>query len=524
MLFTTYGFLAFMAALIPAYYLCPKGHRWKLLLAASAVFYAFSGAANLIFIAATAVSSYAAARAMDSLHAAQSDFLKNGNCSREEKKLYRAANKSKRLRWLAACLTLNFGALAVLKYADFAFSGFNSLFRPSTEFAGFGFLLPFGISFYTFQTMGYVIDVYRGKYAAERSPFKLALFTSFFPQLIQGPISRFDDLKKTLYNQNAFDAKNLSYGLQRVLFGLFKKLVIADRLLIAIRTVTADPETYGGLYALMGVTLYAAALYADFTGGIDIAIGAAETLGIRISENFNSPFYSKSITEYWRRWHITLGAWFRDYMFYPISVCGPMLRLTRKARASIGDGFGRRVTVYIATMAVWFTTGLWHGARLNFILWGVINGAVIIASQECEPLYARFHGRFKLKDTPVYGAFEVVRTFCLMSFIRSLDIYADAGTTFRALGSIFTRFIPEGFTISGLTALGLSAADYAVAAAAIALLIVLGRARARGGIRDILARHAALRYAAVLAMALCVIIFGIYGAGYDAKQFIYGQF
>ena len=505
----------FMGGLIPAYYACPKPHRWKLLLAASAAFYAFSGVFNLLFIAAAATSSYIAARAMGQLHAAQSAFLENGKLSREDRKRYKAANKTKRMRWLAACLLFNFGALAVLKYANFVLPGADILE---------GFILPLGISFYTFQTAGYVIDVYRGKYAAERNPFKLALFTAFFPQLIQGPISRFDDLKRTLYNREPFDAKNLSYGLQRIALGLFKKLVIADRLLIAVKAVSAGPDEYGGVYALMGVFLYAVTLYADFTGGIDMAIGAAETLGIRLTENFNRPFYSKSITEYWRRWHMTLGAWFRDYLFYPISVCGPMLKLTQKARAAMGNGFGRRVTVYIATMVVWFTTGLWHGARMNFVVWGLLNGAVIIVSQELEPLYARFHSRFRVKDMPVYGAFEIARTFCLMSFIRSLDIYRDAGTAFRAIGSIFTGFIPEsGF--GGIDALGLPAADYAVAAAAVALLIIIGRVRKGGGVRDRLARQKpALRCAVYIALVAAILVFGVYGTGYDAKQFIYNQF
>ena len=216
-------------------------------------------------------------------------------------------------------MVFNFGILAVLKYSGFTLLNVKSLL----DFMNFKnnipilrFALPLGISFYTFQTMGYIIDVYRDKYPYEKNIFKLALFISFFPQLIQGPISRFDDLKETLFGEHSFDAKAISFGLQRILWGFFKKLVIADRLLPAVNTIVRNPEEYQGVYVLVGMFFYAIQLYADFTGGIDIAIGVAEVFGIRLKENFERPYFSKSITEYWRRWHISLGSWFREYMFF----------------------------------------------------------------------------------------------------------------------------------------------------------------------------------------------------------------
>ena len=260
-------------------------------------------------------------------------------------------------------------------------------------------LLPMGISFYTFQTMGYIIDVYRGKYGAEKNIGKLALFVSFFPQLIQGPISRFDDLSLSLYKEHNFDAKGFSFGFQRVLWGYFKKLVIADRIVIAVLEITKNPETYDGIFVLVGMVFYAIQLYADFTGGIDITIGIAQMLGIKVKENFNRPYFSKSIVEYWRRWHITMGTWFKDYIFYPLSVCKPMLNISKSSRKRFGEQIGKRVPVYLSTMTVWFTTGLWHGASWNFVVWGLLKRICDFSFQEFEPLYAKFHQKFNVRNT-----------------------------------------------------------------------------------------------------------------------------
>ena len=173
--------------------------------------------------------------------------------------------------------------------------------------------------------------------------------------------------------------------MQRIMWGYFKKLVIADRILVAVNTIIRDPEVYQGAFALVGMLFYAFQLYADFTGGIDITIGIAQVLGIEVKENFNRPYFSKSIAEYWRRWHITLGTWFRDYLFYPISVSKPMMKVFKFTRERFGGAIGRRIPVYISTITVWFVTGIWHGASWNFIAWGMANCVVIIISQELEP-------------------------------------------------------------------------------------------------------------------------------------------
>jgi D-alanyl-lipoteichoic acid acyltransferase DltB (MBOAT superfamily) len=530
MLFTTYRFIFFILILFLVYYIIPRKFQWKLLLIASYVFYSFAGIKYLIYILATTLSTYLISRKLNQIQEQQSAYMKENKValSREERKAYKATMKSKQRVWLVLCLVLNFGILAVIKYTDFAITNVNGLlrlFQTGKELSLLGFALPLGISFYTFQTMGYLIDIYREKYAYEKNIFKLALFISFFPQLIQGPISRFDDLKETLFSEHPYDAKNISFGIQRILWGFFKKLVIADRLLIAVNTIVHNTDEFQGVYVLLGMFFYAITLYADFTGGIDIAIGVAEVMGIRVKENFERPYFSKSIAEYWRRWHITLGTWFKEYMFYPISVSKPMLNLSKACKARFGDGIGKRVPIYIASIIVWFTTGIWHGAAWNFIVWGLLNCLVILVSQECIPLYEKFHQRFHVLHTFWYRLFQVVRTFWLMSFLRTFDCYRDVGTTFKMYGTIVTKVNVQELFQGGLMRLGLSISDYFVLILCVGLMLVVSLIGRSGSVREkIAARPMVLQYATYFLIFLSVLLLGAYGVGYDASQFIYSQF
>lgn len=528
MLFTSFGFIVFITIVVILYYAIPKRYQWMLLLLASYTFYSFAGLSNLIFIAATTVSTYFVSCKLTSLQEIQSNYLKENKLNKDEKKAYKALMKLRQRKWLLLCLIFNLGMLAVLKYTNFAIANINSILSMVNFNMQLSFLslaLPMGISFYTFQTMGYIIDVYRGKYPAEKNIFKLALFVSFFPQLVQGPISRFDDLSMTLFNEHDFDLKNISFGVQRILWGFFKKLVIADRILPAVNTIIKNPDVYQGAYVVVGMVFYAIELYADFTGGIDITIGIANVLGIDVKENFIRPYFSKSIVEYWRRWHISMGSWFKDYLFYPISVCKPMLNLSKSSRARFGDAIGKRIPVYLATIVVWFTTGIWHGASWNFIVWGVMNGLVIIVSQECEPFYIWFHKKFNMGHTLAFKLFQVVRTFFLMSSLRAFDCYRDVGTTFNMFGTIFTKFNINVLFDGSLMEIGLAKSDYFVLAIGTAILISVSLIQRKGGIRQRLWNKSPLvRYAALYILFIAILVLGAYGIGYNASQFIYNQF
>lgn len=532
MSFTSYIFIAFLAVLFLVYYLVPKKAQWGVLLVASYIFYAFAGWKCLIYIAATTVMTYVTTYFIGKLYKEQSAYLKahKAEMSSDEKKAYKKGMDKKRNVWLAVGLVFLIGMLVVIKYMKFANDTVNAIggwFGNDSLISLPSIALPLGISFYVFQSAGYLIDVWRKKYPPEENFFKTALFVSFFPQLIQGPISRFDDLAQTLFKSHSFDGKDFSYGMQRILWGFFKKMVIADRLLPAFKTLTSDNGTYYGFFVVVLMIIYAIQLYADFTGGIDITIGIAQVLGIRVEENFIRPYFSKNIEEYWRRWHITMGTWFRDYIFYPLSVCKTMLKISKSSREKFGANIGKRVPVYIATMLTWLATGLWHAQYTywNFIVWGVLNGVIIIISQEFKPLYEKFHAKYGWSNSRGWDAFMVIRTFFMMSALRLFDCYRAVGATFKQFGTIFYKFNWENLFNGSMMKLGITSADYIVVGVGVVLMLAVSLAGRKKSVRDRIAKHGtALQVAVCLALFFAILIFGAYGQGYDSSQFIYNQF
>ena len=296
MLFTSYTFIAFIAVVLLLYYLVPKKWQWPLLLVASYVFYWCADPMYLLFIGVTTVSTYFISRWLEKVNAEQKSYLAEhkAELSKEDKKAYKNKMKQKKWRILLLCLIFNLGILSVTKYTNFVITNINSFLSGENKLALVDMIVPMGISFYTFQTMGYIIDVYRDKQKVEKNFFKLALFVSFFPQLVQGPISRFGDMSKTLFDPHKFEGKTFSYGLMRILWGYFKKMVIADRLITGVTALIGSTE-YTGTYVFVAMLFYAFQLYCDFTGGIDITIGIAQAMGIKLAENFNLPYFSRNI-------------------------------------------------------------------------------------------------------------------------------------------------------------------------------------------------------------------------------------
>lgn len=270
---------------------------------------------------------------------------------------------------------------------------------------------------------------------------------------------------------------------------------------------------------------YTIELYADFTGGIDITIGVAQTLGIKVEENFVRPYFSKSLKEYWRRWHISMCTWFKDYVFYPVSVSGAMQRVSRIARARLGEKAGRRLPVYLSSFIVWFATGIWHGASWNFVVWGLLNWAVLMISEELEPFYQRFHDRFAIGGLWGYRLFQVGRTFLLICVLNLFDCYESVSTTLSMLLSVFGAGNWGILTDGSLLGIGLTAADFAVLLAGILLMLAVSLVQRTGSVR---VKIANLRYplqAAVwFGLFLLVLLWGTYGIGYDSNQFIYNRF
>lgn len=525
MLFTSWSFALLIAVLLPVYYAVPKKLQRYVLLIANGAFYAFAGWRALILIVFTAISVYFFARAIGLQWDRQKGTLAEhrDDWDKAEKKAYRERMDRRRRMLLAACLILHFGLLFLMKYGTGLTGAANTLF--GTHWDGSRFLLTMGASFYTFSAMGYVIDVERGKYPAERLPQNVLLYTTFFPVLVQGPISRFDKLGETLFAPHELNWDNLRAGLLRILWGYWKKLIVADRLLTAVRQIIRYPDTYNGAFAFLGMLLYAATLYADFTGGIDITIGIGRMLGIRVEENFNRPFFSKNIAEYWRRWHMTLGAWFKEYVYYPVSVSKPLRRLTKAARR-FGDGFARRLPVYLATLAVWAVTGMWHGNSWNFLVWGLCNGVILLASEELSPLYAKFHSRFpNLGKTWSYRVFTVIRTVLLLSALRMFDCYSTVWETLRTFGSMFTVWNLPLLWRGGIASLGLKASDYLAAGGGILAMLAVSLEQRKGLLTPrFLKARLSVRLFVYGFLLVTILVFGYYGFGFDSGQFIYNRF
>ena len=426
MQFYSIAFIVFLAAALVVYYavgkLAGKG-QWIVLLVASLAFYAYSGLDHFLFIGLTAVTTWAAGLAFARINTQVKEARKAAE-SRDEKKAIKQRGTSRKRIVLAATLLLNFGVLAYIKYA----TTLVGYIAPDSGWSA-GILLPLGISFYTFQTISYVIDTYNGKYDPERNFAKYLLFVSFFPQLIQGPINRFDALAHQLYERHALQAENIRRGLVQVGYGALKKFAIANTLFLYVNLIldNINANTPGSLI-VFGILLYAIYQYADFSGGIDMVLGFAKMFGIEMAPNFRQPYFSISLGDFWRRWHITLGAWMRDYIFYPFALLPGVRAWGKWLTAHCGQHIGRMLPACVANIIVFFVVGLWHGAESHFILWGLYNGLVIAASDLLTPLWDRMNKALHVNmEGRAHHVFCIVRTFIVVNIGWYFDRIVGAG-------------------------------------------------------------------------------------------------
>ena len=315
-------FIAFVLISLFFYYILPSKIRWLALLIMSYTFYFIGGGGTIVYLIFTTITTYLAARGIDFLNYKNHEAKK-----KQQEKLLKKIKLQKRLMVAFAAIS-NFSLLFFFKYWNYTVTTINGLL-DAERLPVFELILPLGISFYIFQSIGYVIDVYRNKYKAEKNIFKFALFVSFFPQIVQGPISRFEQLGNQLFNSKPFSYDNLREGIQLAMWGYLKKLVIADRAAIVVNQVFNHYTDYDGGIILLGVIFYCIQLYCDFSGGIDISRAVAKMFGIDLVENFKRPIFAKSLADFWRRWHISLGSWMKDYLFYPLSLSKPFIKLRK---------------------------------------------------------------------------------------------------------------------------------------------------------------------------------------------------
>ena len=526
---TSIQFLLFLSVLVVLYYLIPKRFQWILLLFASLIFYCFAGIQHAIYILITATSTYAATRWMQKITNQQKQYLKahKETLSKEDKSLIKKQNNTKRKAILIGTLVLNFGILCVFKYCHFALAQLNAVLsalgRGQIEDT-LQLIIPLGISFYTFQTMGYLVDVYWNKYPAETNYAKVLLFVSFFPQITQGPISDFKQLTTQLFAEHSFTYHNYSWGCQRILWGFFKKMVLANMLSPYVQDVFANYASYAGITVLIGAFLYSIQIYADFSGYMDIVCGLCEILGIQLTENFERPYFSKSIAEYWRRWHISLGAWFKTYVYYPIAVAKWNQKLGKRAQKHMGKTVGQTIPASVALVFVWLTTGLWHGASWAYIAWGGVNGLFIIFSLWMEPVYDAWKAKLRINErTWSWRAFQTLRTFVLVTFIKVLP---EVGSLSDGLGLwkqiFFNHTIPN--SLQTLLPFVNSHISILVIGGSTLLLFITSLIQRKMPIRAWFEKAPlAFRMIFFVGLFLSIFYFGIPASG-NAGGFMYAQF
>ena len=530
MALTSIPFLLFLLAVLILYYLVPRRFQWVLLLVASYTFYLLNGIPQVFFLLGATLVTWGSGLLMQSRRDRYKAYLsEHPELEKAEKQKLKKRTEAEIHRIQALTVLAHLLVLALVKYSGFLVENLNALLRvfgARSEIPGFHILVPLGISFYTFMAMGYVIDVGRGKYAAERNPGKLALFLSFFPAIIQGPISRYGEIGEQLTSGHSLDTKNLAHGAQLILFGFFKKLVIADRV-APVAVSLFNPQYFdslSGTSLFVGMLTYALQIYCDFSGGIDITLGVAEMMGITLPKNFERPYFSTSVAEYWRRWHITLGAWMREYVFYPIMLSRPVSRLSKRVKQRYGQKEAKYVPSVITPFCVFLLIGVWHGASWQYVAFGLYNAIIVSGSVLLEPAFQALARRCHLNtETLAWKIVRIIRTFLMLGISKILVKAADLTMAFKTIGKIFTNVNFGFLTEISQLGIGLSLRSGIVLAVATAGLFLVSLLQERGmKIRETIdRRNIVIRWGIWLALIVFILVFGVYGAGYDAASFIY---
>lgn len=509
MLFNSFDFLVFFPIVVILYYVIPPRVRYLWLLAASYYFYMCWNAEYALLLLASTVITYTSG-----LLLAKTDALEQVPVAPALTVDQKSGSSGMLRKWIVAgSFILNLSILFFFKYANFAAETLTGLFSKAglqLNIPPFDVLLPVGISFYTFQALSYTMDVYRGEIYAEKNFFRYALFVSFFPQLVAGPIERSKNLLKQLAVPKKISFDNARIGLYRMLWGYFLKLCLADRIAVFVDTVYVNHAEYTGWYIVVATLLFAVQIYCDFAGYSAIAMGAAKILGVELMENFDAPYLSTTVAGFWRRWHISLTSWFRDYLYIPL-----------------GGSRRGKFRKYLNKMIVFLISGLWHGASFSYVIWGGLNGFYQVFGEITQPLRQKFLKTLKIRETSKFHRLlQGIVIFLLIDFswiFFRAGSFRDALTIIREMCS---NLNPRFFVDGSLFNCGLDRPTFLLTVACILLLLFVDICRRKGlNLREELANRKYPVRCIVLIAAVCfILIFGVWGSRYDASAFIYFQF
>lgn len=531
MQFFSLNFALFFLMVLAAYFLLPKKYQYLCLLAASYVFYLRQGVQGAVFLVLTTVVVYTAGLLLERQQLAFAERTQAPGCDAALKKREKALCQRRKRQIVTVSVVLCIGALALSKYSDQLLGSVNAALGAlgaSARLDGFSIIKPLGISFYTLQAIGYLIEVYRGKTKAEHNLLRFALFISYFPQVVQGPISKYQDLTKTLYAPHDWDSSRALSGALRILWGYFKKLVIADRVGVAVQFILGGQNPNAeGLIVLTTFILYGFQIYADFSGCMDIVLGISEIFGIQVTQNFARPYFARSVAEFWQRWHITLGAWMRNYVFYPLALSKPFNQMGRKLRRLCGPYAAKVLPTSLASFIVFLLVGIWHGTGWKYVAYGLYNAVFVSSATLLEPLYERARRRLNVREeSRVYHLLQMLRTALLTTLGRYFSRAGSFSAAIALYRATFVRNMRPLFFLSWEENFGQSVPDAICAGVAVLIMFAVDLLNERGVCvrREIAKKPTAMRWAFYMIAIYSIIIFGAYGVGFDASAFIYQGF
>ena len=504
--------LLFLPAAVILYSLVPVRGRRVILLLANILFYISFSRTLLAFLVGTALFTWLVGLAIGKKLAAPDAPLQG-------------AGK----KWLILGILGVIGTLGVMKYTNFTLANLNrviEIISGSRPFIIRKMAVPLGISFYSMEAVSYLTDVYWKRIPAETNFFRMLLFLSFFPKIMEGPISRYEEVAPSLWECRRATMDEIEQGTIRILWGLFKKVVAADRLNTVVKTVFSDYQSYSG-YVVVGISiLYTIQLYLEFSGSIDIAIGSARMFGVKLMENFRQPFFAQNASEFWRRWHISLGVWFKNYIFYPITLSGPVKKWSRNTRKKYGRQAAKVGSSMMALLPLWLCNGLWHGPQWNYIFYGVYYFFFLSLENILEPVLEKIRKISLFVRYPkLLAALRIAKTWVIIFsgelFFRAKG-FSDGMHMFL---SIFRPYVSP-FKDSVWTHLGITRSDWCAVFFVVVIVIIVDCfiewKQQKGA--ELPFRHPLPRMVCACTLFVLVLVLGAYGAGYLPVDLIYAGF
>ena len=510
---TTLTFLVFCFITILIYFIIPKKFQWVVLLISSIIFLFYDNLhiSTVVQALLILIPSY-----IIGIQIGKNSNTKKGKI------------------FLIAGILIILAQLFYLKYTNLFLATFNHIFNLFKIDYQFDFVYRnslIGISYYSLIMISYLVDIYRGTCEAQKNIFKCALFMSYFPILTSGPFIRYGSVGKELYEGHKFDYDRMVRGLIRILWGVFKILVISERLGMFVDSVYGNLELFNFIFTIAAAMAFTLQLYTNFSGSIDVIMGVSEILGIKLPENFSLPFFSKTLTEFWRNWHITLGAWLKDYIFYPLLKSDFMQKLNKKCQKRFGKKVGKKIPMYLSMLIMWIIIGAWHGGAYTFIIGsGILQFVFMFLEDTLEPISYKINAKLGIrKDVFSYKLYQVIRTFLLFSFAMIFFRASSLSNAFDIIKNIFTINLGTLFNkealLSMISNMGLDIYDFSVLIISLITLFIMQLLARKRDVREkLLEQNIIFRWGVLYILIFTIIIFGCYGEGYDATAFIYRQF